>query len=228
MKTLLISDFSKTFTDPSCPTTWSVFAKSWLLGLEYTADRNRLYDEYHDFELAGNVEKTKEWWNKHGTLFVTHGLTKELIERIVADDKYFKPRAGLSEFLAFIEEKNIPLHIVSSGISDFIEAFLRIRNLPSKQITIYGNRLTFDNAWRAVSFDPSDIVTTLNKWDGTIELRDRLKEAGKVILLGDDETDLAMYHGENLTSYGFCNDIPGYSVHLGKNASFTELISCLK
>jgi hypothetical protein len=32
MNTLILSDFSKTFTDPSCPTTWSVFAKSGLLG----------------------------------------------------------------------------------------------------------------------------------------------------------------------------------------------------
>lgn len=188
MKTLIISDFSKTFTDPSCPTTWSVFAKSGLLGSEYTSERDRLYGEYHDFELAGDVEKTKEWWGKHAELFVTYGLTKELIARIVADEEYFKPRSGLSEFFTFIQENNISLHIVSSGISQFIEEFLRIHNAP-EGIAVYGNELQFKDS-QAVGFDSSSIITTLNKQDGCISAT---TDYDKVVLLGDDETDLAMY-----------------------------------
>jgi HAD superfamily phosphoserine phosphatase-like hydrolase len=188
MKTLIISDFSKTFTDPSCSTTWSVFAKSGLLGSEYTAERNRLYGEYHDFELAGDLEKTKEWWGKHGELFVTYGLTKELISRIVADEKYFKPRLGLSEFFKFIQENNISLHIVSSGISQFIEEFLRIHNAP-EGIVVYGNELQLKDS-QVVGFDHSSIITTLNKQDGLISTN---TDCDKIVLLGDDETDLAMY-----------------------------------
>lgn len=127
MKTLIISDFSKTFTDSSCPTTWSVFAKSGLLGSEYTSERDRLYGEYHDFELAGDIEKTKEWWGKHGELFLTFGLTKELIARIVADDQYFKPRAGLAEFLDLISRQDISLYIVTSGVKNFVDIFFEVR-----------------------------------------------------------------------------------------------------
>lgn len=224
MKTLIISDFSKTFTDSSCPTTWSVFAKSGLLGSEYTSERDRLYGEYHDFELAGDIEKTKEWWGKHGELFVTFGLTKELIARIVADEKYFKPRAGLSEFFKFIQKNNISLHIVSSGISQFIEEFLRLHNAP-KDILVYGNELRFKDS-RAVEFDSSSIITTLNKQDGLIPTVS-VSDYDRVVLLGDDETDLAMYHGPNVKSFGFTDKELEFDVKLGKNASFSELISHL-
>lgn len=93
MKPLIVSDFSKTFTDPSCPTTWSVFANSGLLGSEYTAERNRLYDERHHFELERNMEETQRWFHDHAEIFGTYGLTKELIRKVVRDDIYFKPRA---------------------------------------------------------------------------------------------------------------------------------------
>lgn len=80
MNSIIISDFSKTITDSSCPTTWSVFAKSGLLGEAYTQERNELYDKYSEYEKSGNCDKTKEWWGKHGDLFVKYGLTRELIE----------------------------------------------------------------------------------------------------------------------------------------------------
>ncbi len=64
-KISIISDFSKTLTDSSNPTTWSVFAKSWLLWEEYIKERNHFYDIYHKYELEWDVEKTKQWWKKH-------------------------------------------------------------------------------------------------------------------------------------------------------------------
>ncbi len=51
-RTAIISDFSKTLTSGTNPTTWSVFAKSGLLGTDYTRERNDFFDQYHDYELA--------------------------------------------------------------------------------------------------------------------------------------------------------------------------------
>ena len=67
---LIISDFSKTFTAPDMPTTWSVFAKSWILWETYSNDRDALYDEYFHFEQEGNIEKTEEWFELHAELLV--------------------------------------------------------------------------------------------------------------------------------------------------------------
>jgi hypothetical protein len=48
----IISDFSKTFTRADMPTTWSVFAKSGLLGEDYIRERDKLYEENIAYEKA--------------------------------------------------------------------------------------------------------------------------------------------------------------------------------
>jgi 2-hydroxy-3-keto-5-methylthiopentenyl-1-phosphate phosphatase len=77
--------------------------------------------------INSDVEKTREWWKKHGELFVKYELTQELIRSVVADDQYFKPRAGLREFLNFIMQKDIPVYIVTSGIKNFVDTFFEVR-----------------------------------------------------------------------------------------------------
>lgn len=124
---IIISDFSKTFTTADMPTTWSVFAKSGTLGQEYIDDRNALFDEYAPYETVGNVEKTEEWFLKHLELFVKYNLTLEQIDAIITDDTYFAPRDGVAEFLEEIQAQDIPLYIVSSGISIFIERWFTLR-----------------------------------------------------------------------------------------------------
>ena len=69
---LIISDFSKTFTTSDMPTTWSIFAKSGLLGEEYISERNNLYDANIHFEKEGNIEMTEKWFLSHAELFVTY------------------------------------------------------------------------------------------------------------------------------------------------------------
>lgn len=111
---LIISDFSKTFTRADMPTTWSVFAKSGLLGEAYTADRNRLFEENHHFEQEGNIAMTEKWFLDHARLFVQYGLTEKLIDEVIMDDQYFAPRDGVEDFLETLREKDIPLIIVTS------------------------------------------------------------------------------------------------------------------
>lgn len=110
----IISDFSKTFTRADMPTTWSVFAKSGLLGPAYTVDRDRLFEENYHFEQEGNIAMTEKWFLDHAELFVKYGLGQDIIDQIVSSDQYFAPRAGVREFLDDIQSKDIPLIIVTS------------------------------------------------------------------------------------------------------------------
>lgn len=111
---LIISDFSKTFTRADMPTTWSVFAKSGLLGEAYTDDRNLLYEANIGFEQVGDIVKTEQWFLEHAELFVKHELAESLIDQVVQDDRYFAPRDGVRELLNTLQEKDIPLIIVTS------------------------------------------------------------------------------------------------------------------
>lgn len=123
MKTLILSDFSKTFTTSTMPTTWSVFVKTGMLGEEYVAERNRLYETNIVYEHAGEVEKTQNWFHDHAELFAKYGLTADQIIQIVQNDECFKPRDGIAAFLKYARDNKIPVKIVTSGVVEFVQAF---------------------------------------------------------------------------------------------------------
>jgi len=219
MSTLILSDFSKTFTDGDMPTTYSVFAKSGLLGSEYTAARNALFDERYHFETEGNAAETQRWFYDHVELFVQFGLTQALIDQIVADDTYFKPRAGIAAFLAHIRENHITLRIITSGVSNFAEAFFRVRGFGLEGIDIQGNRLIMENG-RAVGVDRSSGINTIDKSDHAFSL----SGYDRIIVLGDNYEDCTVAHGVNVRSFGFTDEDRGFDVKLGKNGSFEDLL----
>lgn len=223
-KIAIISDFSKTLTSKDNPTTWSVFAKSGLLGEKYTKERDQYYNEYHQFELQWDVEKTKQWWSKHLDLFVKYWLNKELIDKITKDKNYFAPREWLNELVSYVTKNNVNFFIISSWVSDFIKSFLKWQDIALDNIKIYWNEITYDDENKVVWFDKSSVITTINKYDHNIDLEDYQK----VVLLGDDKTDLDMYQGECLKIW-FCDqDVAGYDVYLWKDWSLNDVVNILE
>ena len=221
-KIAIVSDFSKTLTDSSNPTTWSVFAKSWLLWEEYTKERDIFFDIYHKFELEWNIEKTKEWWKEHLNLFIKFWLTLELIRKIIRDEKYFKPRKGLEIFFDTIFKKNIEIMIItSSWISNFVNEFLNYKWVISNNIELIWNTLKVDDRWKVVWYK-DDIITSLNKW----QYSSNLWHYEKVVLLWDDESDLDMYNWNNVIKIWFCSEekIKWYDIYLWKNWNLEEVL----
>lgn len=222
---LIISDCSKTLSASSNPTTWSIFAKSGLLGSQYNKQRNELFDIFHSFESAKDIEKTKQWWGKHMDLFVQFGLSRTIIDSLTKSKKYFAVREGLSSFFWEIHSNpNYDLHIISSGVTDVIESFLDNNSINRVGITISANRLLFDNPGNVVGYDP-DIITTLNKNNHL----DTNKTYFKTVLLWDDGTDLDMYDKECLKIW-FCDEekIEGYDIYLWKQGSLDEIFPLIK
>jgi 2-hydroxy-3-keto-5-methylthiopentenyl-1-phosphate phosphatase len=219
-ETVIIADFSKTISSHKNPTTWSVFAKSWFLWSEYTNDRNRYYEEYHDYELKWDIEKTKQWWWKHLELFTKYWLTKELIDKITSTD-YFTVRQWLNDFIKIIQNKWIKLFIVSSWVSEFIRSFLNQNNISKNQIEIHGNDLIFDENWTVIWFDEKSIITPLNKNQNKFDL----ELYWKVILLWDDSSDLSMYSWDCLKIW-FCNsnNVKWYDIYLWNNGDLKEVL----
>lgn len=219
MKNLFIVDFSKTLTDSSNPTTWSVFAKSGILWEEYIKDRNSFYDEFHKYELDWNLAKTKRWWWEHMNLFKKYWLSIGIIREIVKKDEYFKPRQWLKKFIEFTRKNDIELYIVSSWVWDFIREFLEYHNLNTENIKIYWNKLNFDENWIVSWYKESTIITPLNKK----EHKFRIDDFNKVVLLWDDVTDLDMYSWECLKIW-FNEIATWFDINLWKNWDLKEVI----
>ncbi len=215
---IIISDFSKTFTRADMPTIWSVFVKSGVLGQAYIDDRNALFDQYFHFEQEGNITKTEEWFLKLAELFVKYHLTTEQIDTIVLDDRYFAPRDGVADFLTRIQEQDIPLYIVSSGVSSFISRWFELRFGYIPDIII-ANELIIENGI-VTGVEEELVICPLDK---TIELEFwEWIEKQDIILIGDNVEDTRVIAHPTKT-IGFVDENLGFDIHLWKDASMKEI-----
>ncbi len=218
---LIISDFSKTFTTSDMPTTWSIFAKSGLLGDEYISERNNLYDANVHFEKEGNVEMTEKWFLAHAELFVTYWLTQDQIDQVVMDDQYFAPREGVREFLDYLISEDIPLVIVTSGITNFVTTWFQKRYNYTPEI-VFGNELILEDGI-VTGVEEDSITCPLDK---TIDIEFE-HGSDDVILLGDNTEDTQVIKNQKI-SIGFTDEERGFTVKLGKEGNMKDIIVYLK
>jgi phosphoserine phosphatase len=217
----IIADFSKTFTQPDMPTTWSVFVKNGILWEEYIQERDALYREYRPYELAWDLGKTREWFYKHACLFVKYGLTKEQIDQVLRDDRYFAPRDGVVEFLKTLQERNIPLTLVTSGISYFVQRWFELRFSYALD-GVYGTHIIFDPDGQVTGVEQDSVICPLDK---NIDSRIVAPFGDRIILIGDSSEDCDIVSRKEKT-LGFIDpteDSP-FDIPLGKQANMQSVL----
>jgi len=135
-----LSDFDGTLTygtidGVKTPSIISMLRDGKHLTEDYAAKAHALFDHYHPIELdlsiSINEKKTamRQWWDKHDRLLIESGLSKNDLADIVANG-HLKFRDGAMEFLTLLNEKNIPLIIMSaSGCGDAIPIFFEKNKL---------------------------------------------------------------------------------------------------
>lgn len=202
------------------PTTWSVFVKSGILGQDYNNEREELFHEYSKYEQVGNVEKTEEWFLRHAELFAQYHLAQEQIDKVVMDDVYFAPRAGVAELLEEIQERDIPLYIVSSGVSQIIARWFELRYDYAPDIIISNEFIMEDG--RVVWVDGSSVICPLDK---SIELEFEY-DTQDIILIGDNIEDTQVIKNPTKT-LGFIDEERGFDINLGRDARMEEVLKYL-
>ncbi len=214
---IIVSDFSKTFTKSSMPTTWSVFAKSGILWEGYIHERDQLFEQYHSYELAWDVTETEEWFLRHAELFVKYELTEKQIERIVTDNNYFAPRDGVAEFLDEIQSEDISLYIVSSGISEIIAKWFKLRFDYVPDIIVANDLIIEDG--KVVWVDKDSIICPLDK---SIEFEFEQWEKD-TILVGDalEDTQVISNYAKTI---GFTDKVGVFDITLWKDASMSDIL----
>ncbi len=194
----VVADFDRTITNGSSKTSWSILAASDLVPKEYTAERNALYDIYRpmeidpDMPLGEKSAKMKEWFELHINLFVKYGIREELFEKAARDLRIMEFRKGAKGFFDFLAEKGVPVIIISAGIGNFIECFLRNNGCLYENVYISSNRITFTDG--VASGVGGNIIHSLNKNEVSLpdEVKTKLEGRGQVLLLGDQPSDLNM------------------------------------
>lgn len=211
----VVADFDRTITKGSSKTSWSILSDNNLLPEEYGFERQQLYDYYRpievdeDIDMEVKIELVEEWFKKHIGLLVKYEVSEEIFENACNNLNVMEFRNGAKELIEFLNENNIPLIIISAGIGNFIEKFLKNNNCLFDNIHIVSNKILFKDGI-AVGVD-NNIIHSLNKNEVSLpnEILNKLKNRKEVVLLGDQLSDLNMVNKANhdlVVSIGFMTE----------------------
>lgn len=206
-------DFDKTITALESHDSW--FATGRILGPDYKKEMDKLYKIYAPIEMDYNIsfeEKEKAmvtWYGKCMDMFYDYGLTESQLEKSVKESKFIF-REGAKELLEDLHKKNIPTIILSAGIGNAIECFLKDNDCLYDNITLISNFVSFDENGKAVKYT-NDIIHTLNKNINnhmTDELTQKILGKEKRVLFGDfieDKNIIPKEDWDKTISVGFLN-----------------------
>ncbi len=193
----IVTDFDKTITDGNSSSSWSLLSKSNLSNTNYKDERNLLFDKYHPYEidpivsLEDKCRLLSEWWNKHIELLYKYEVTSEMIDSIATDSNFMNFRSGAKDFLSILSNHNVPVVIISAGIGNFIESFLKANNCYTSNIHLISNIMDFKAGYNNRN---TTVIHSFNKNEVSIppEILSEIKNRNNLIILGDNISDLNM------------------------------------
>ncbi len=182
---------------------------------DYAQRAFALYDTYgkldHDYSLTlqERIAKMHEWWTIHFDLLIECGLKRSVLEHVV-EHRPLVYRDGALEWIDMLHEANIPLVILSAGLGDMIDLYLKKVGRLYDTVHVVSNRFQFDQEGKVIGI-AEPMIHSLNK--GEIALHgqpfySRLLERKYIFLLGDSIGDIDMTAGfpyDKQISIGFLN-----------------------
>ncbi|CAM9900783.1 unnamed protein product [Scytosiphon promiscuus] len=152
----VIMDFDLTMTAPGSEQCHHMFETSPVLPVEL---RNRLAPFF-----TGEIELTtrEAWWDGFHDVLVDARITRAQVAAVAGGaDVTFRP--GTAELLHLLQERGVPLLVVSAGITDIVAETLRISGLLLDNVTIRANTMHFGEDGRLERFLESPPVHSRNK-----------------------------------------------------------------
>ncbi|MBR3898493.1 MAG: haloacid dehalogenase-like hydrolase [Bacilli bacterium] len=243
-KLFIITDFDHTITDKDSNSSWGVLESSTLLSKESRKECEKYKNYYMPIEKDCTIseeEKSKymkQWLEKNLNIFIKSKLTEKEIDRVSSKKDCMKLRKGSKEFLKFTNKYQIPVIIISAGISNIIENFLKTNDLLFNNIYIVSNIIKYKEGY--IKGFRNEAIHSLNKNEIKLpsKIEEIIKEKEKIVLLGDNVEDIYMIpkgRENNTFKIGFLN---GHKNNRKKynetfdivydDESFTNVIDILK
>lgn len=204
----VITDFDRTLTRKDSEPSMGIVPK--YLGGECLKERTKIFEHYRPLELDYTIEEKekqkimKEWANKSFTLLSKY-LAEDIIDKAL-ENANIHLRFGAKDFLIKMNNMNIPVIIMSSGVGNILKAFLKKEGCLFDNIEIVSNFFEFEN--EKAHIDLNNIMATLNKEYKKIpkNVRNKLKQKENALLFGDLIEDIKMANEEKLSNtvtFGF-------------------------
>ena len=211
----VLTDFDRTLTSGNSWGSWEIIVNSTNVSEDYKKEVYDLFNYYRPIEINEEIDKKIrekhmiDWWNEEINLFKKYNFDEFIINDALNYLDVMKFRDGAKEFLTSMFNRNIPVVIISAGIGNFIEKFLKDNNCYFNNICLISHFLKFEEG-KLVGFS-DNVIHSLNKnlVSLPINVKCLIENRNKVILLGDSLSDINMAKGidsNNLLSIGFLED----------------------
>lgn len=190
-------DFDKTITDASSNDSWEASINE--LGEDFNKKFFELYQKYGalEFDYTKSFEERniamEKWYRESIKLYYEYDLTAEKLKKSISNSN-LTFRSGAKDFLNNMYKNNIPVVILSAGIGNVIEFFLRKNNCYFENIYIISNFIPFDDNGN-IRKSKGKLIHSLNKtMEGhtTLELDEKIKDKKYRLLLGNIVEDKQM------------------------------------
>lgn len=184
----LIVDYDLTLTKYSTNnirgcSTYQLLQSSVLKG-EHADYITSLYNYYHPIEIDPSIpadtkkELMHEWWGKSNKAILEENFShSDFSSFINLSTLHF--RHGINELVSNLNEKNIPLTIVSGGIGNLIEVSLKMIGESVKNLQIFSNFIVFNEQEKPSHFAAPEVRTDKSGVLAGVTVKKNL------ILLGD-------------------------------------------
>jgi len=210
---LMIADFDATITAGDAEQCHDLMGTSPLVSKAFRDEFAPLLDWTSNASIDG-----VEWWDTAHQLMLKHGMPpRSSLQRLVRIAK-MPPRPGVLYMLQKLADMKVPVLIVSAGLSDVIEEWLRLHDALTENVTVCSNRLNYGADSAPQSLSPEQPVTSFTKaaaysMAGAF-FRHHLGRR-MILVLGDSVTDIdaaqEVPYDETL-SVGFLNSRPATSM----------------
>jgi len=205
-KLIVVADFDATLTTGDSEQCHDLVGFSSLMSQAFRDEFSPLLDWQSNAAIDG-----VEWWHTAHSLMVKHGMPpRNLLPRLVRQARMF-PRPGLLKLLARLAALQVPLLIVSAGLSDIIEEFLRLHGALTENITVCSNRLNYGADSTPASISPEQPITSFTKttaFTASASFFRQHSDRTTVLVMGDSATDIdsaANIPDANVLAVGFLN-----------------------
>lgn len=191
----VIIDFDRTLTTGASDASLGIIPQ--FLGGECLKERLKNYEYYRPLELdytMGKEEKRKimrEWATKTFTILSKYLTSEDIIVNSLKDANMHL-RKGVKEFFKEMYEKNIPVVIMSAGVGNLIEEFLKKEEVLHSNITLISNFFEFKD--NKTYIDTEKLMASSNKDYSKIpeDIRKILDKKENILLFGDIVEDIRM------------------------------------
>lgn len=211
----VVLDFDKTITNKNSLDSWMAIADFEIYGEEFKKQIEELNAKYEPIELDYTLDDvTKEqymeqWYQKSMDILYQYQMTYSKLQKALQQETMHF-RKGAKEFLDKLQQEKVPVIILSAGIGNVIEEFLKKQECYHNNIYIISNFIQFKED-KMQKFTAPMLHSMNKKVEGSLpeNLQNKIKEKQYIILCGDIIEDIQMIEKEKLDktiTIGFLNN----------------------